>query len=103
MTVPILTPPVRDWYCPNCGLTDQTREARPHTRMHTCAKLRGLTYPMVPAGVAAKVEAREREDYVGTEKVQTDEDGRPVMSVVTTRDNGQDTAVYAPVATGGVR
>jgi len=51
----------------------------------------------------AEVEAREREDYVGTEKVQTDEDGRPVMSVVTTRDNGQDTAVYAPVATGGVR
>jgi hypothetical protein len=51
-------------------------------------------------GMSAKVEAKDREDYVGRELVQTDEDGRPVMSVVTTRDNGQDAIVYAPTATG---
>jgi hypothetical protein len=56
---------------------------------------------MVPAGTRCKVEVREREDYIGKERVQMHE-GRPVMSVVTTRDNGQDTAVFAPTATGGV-
>lgn len=103
MTV-ILAAPVHDWYCPNCGLRDQTREVRPHSRFHTCPKLRGLSAPMLPADVAAKVELREREDYVGGEKVQLDpERGRPVMSVVTTRDDGQDVAVFAPLATGTSR
>jgi hypothetical protein len=55
---------------------------------------------MLPAGTKAKVELREREDYVGREKVALDpERGRPVQSVVTTRDDGQDTAVFAPTAT----
>ena len=88
-----------EWYCPNCHLEDVTHEPRPHTRFHTCPALRGLTAPMLPKGVAAKVEAKEREDYVGKEMVQTDENGRPVMSVVTTRDNGQDVIVFAPTAT----
>lgn len=54
---------------------------------------------MVPDGVRCKVAAREREDYIGRELVQTDGDGRPVMSVVTTRDEGEDCVVYAPCAT----
>lgn len=87
------------WSCPNCDLTDVTHEPRPHSRMHSCRGLRGLTVPMVPAGTRCKVEARERDDYVGKELVQTDAEGRPVMSVVTTRDDGQDCAVYAPCAT----
>jgi hypothetical protein len=92
--------PVNRWYCPNCGMEDVTHEARPHSRFHTCPKLRGLTAPMVPAGTKAKVELREREDYVGTDRVQLDpERRRPVMSIVTTRDNGQDVAVFAPTAT----
>jgi hypothetical protein len=53
---------------------------------------------MVPAGTACKVEAREREDYIGAEMVQTDGEGRPVMSVVTTRETGTDCAVLAPCA-----
>jgi hypothetical protein len=48
------------------------------------------------------VEAQEREDYVGKELVQTDGEGRPIMSVITTRDEGQDCAVLAPTATMGV-
>jgi hypothetical protein len=95
---------VRDWYCPNCGLRDQTREARPHSRFHTCPKLGMLTAPMVPAGTAAKVTANERGDYVGGEIVTRDANNRPVMSIVTERDNGAtDCMVFAPLATVSAR
>lgn len=99
MNVPLLAT-TRRWYCPNCSATDVTREARPHSRFHTCPGLRGLSAPMIEVGTKAKVELREREDYVGSEEVQLDpERRRPVMSIVTTRDNGQDVAVFAPTAT----
>lgn len=97
-TMAALLAPERRWECPNCDFTDVTREAQPHSRFHPCRGLRGLTAPMVPAGTRCKVEARDREDYVGSEMVQTDGEGRPVMSVVTTRDDGQDCTVYAPTA-----
>lgn len=87
------------WECPNCTATDVTHEPRPHSRFHSCRGLKGLTAPFVPAGTRAKVEAQEREDYVGRELVSTDGEGRPVMSVITTRDTGQDCTVYAPCAT----
>lgn len=94
-----LVTPVTRWTCPNCSTEDVTSEARPHTRYHACPGLNGLVAPMVPAGTKAEVRAVEREDYIGTERVQL-HDGRPVMAVVTTRDNGQDVAVFAPTATG---
>lgn len=98
MAVPVLRP-THHWYCPNCGKEDVTHEARPHSRMHTCPRLRFLTAPMLQRGVAGKVELLEWQDYVGKELVQTDpERGRPVQSVVTTRDNGQDVQVFAPTA-----
>lgn len=56
--------------------------------------------PMQPAGVKCKVEAVEREDYVGRDLVQTDGEGRPIMAVHTTRDTGVDICVYAPAAQG---
>lgn len=87
------------WECPNCDLTDVTYEPQPHSRFHICRGLRGLSAPMVPAGTHCKIEARDRDDYVNDDVVTTDGDGRPVMSVVTTRDDGQDCAVYAPCAT----
>lgn len=86
------------WGCPNCKAEHRTDRFLPN-RYHTCPSLGGLTAPMVRAGVSAKVEAVMREDYVGSERVTTDDEGRPVMSVVTTRDDGQDVAVFAPVAT----
>lgn len=98
--MPVLIGGITEWYCPNCKLADRTREARPHTRFHTCPALRGLTAPMLRAGTRAHVYAREREDYVGAEKVQTDAAGRPVMSVVTEREDGQDAIVFAPLAHG---
>lgn len=93
-----LAPPVRRWECPNCSAEHVTEQAEPHTPFHTCPGLRGLTAPYIPAGTKAQVVAVEREDYVGGEDVQRDAEGRPVMSVVTVRDDGQDVAVYAPTA-----
>lgn len=93
---------IASWYCPNCRTEAQLPVPRPgQVHMHTCPGLRGLTAPMVPAGTRAKVELREREDYVNGEMVQLDpERGRPVMSVVTTREDGEDVVVFAPTATG---
>ena len=95
----VILRPVQHWYCPNCGKRDTTHEARPHSRMHTCPKLRMLIAPMLQRGTAGKVELVERGDYVGKEQVALDpERGRPVQSIVTTRDHGQDTVVFAPTA-----
>jgi len=97
-TLPLISTE-RLWECPNCSLTQKTNEPKPHTRFHSCPGLRGLTAPMLPVGVRAKVELREREDYVGGEQVFLDpQQKRPVMSVVTTRDDGQDVVVFAPTA-----
>ncbi len=86
------------WVCPLCTATDVTYEAQPHSRFHTCAGLKGLTAPMVPEGTNCKMEAHERDDYIGDEIVQTDGDGRPIMNVITTRDDGEDCTVYAGTA-----
>ena len=91
----------QEWYCPNCGLVDRTATFVTN-RYHTCPKLRGLSAPLLPAGVKAKVEAHDREDYVGQEMVQRDANGRPIMSIETTRDNGNDLIVFAPTATARV-
>ena len=86
----------RRWECPNCESAAVTVDAK--TPMHPCGGLAGLLTPLVPAGQKCKVEAVEREDYIGRELVQTDGNGRPVMAVVTTRDDGQDCMVLAPTA-----
>ncbi len=96
MGVPVLTAE-QHWVCPNCDQTATTRQVGAQ-RYHACAGLAGFTAPMVEAGVQAKVEAHERDDYEGGELVQRDGNGRPIMSVVTTRDEGQDVAVFAPTA-----
>lgn len=95
--VRIFERPATQWECPNCVATART-PWDVQNRFHNCPGLAGLTAPMVRAGTRCKVEAVEREDYVGSEAVQLDGNGRPVMSVVTTRDDGQDCTVYAPTA-----
>jgi len=94
----VILRPERRWECPNCPFKDVTYETQVHTRFHKCRGLKGLTAPMVPAGTSCKIEAVEREDYVGKELVQKDGEGRPVMSIVTTRNDGQDCTVLAPCA-----
>jgi hypothetical protein len=97
--VPLLVAPEHRWECPSCDLTDVTREARVHQRMHSCRGVAGLTVPMVPAGTRAEHRLAEREDYIGKEQVQyAPATGRPAMSVTTTRDDGEDCTVYAPTA-----
>lgn len=99
--IPILEPKVHDWHCPACGATDQTRELRPHSRMHPCPAVRGMSIPYLPVGMKAKVTAHDREDYVGRELVQFDPSGRPIMSITTERNDGaQDVRVFAPTARG---
>lgn len=95
----VVLTPEQHWVCPNCTHSEVTHEARPHSRFHACRGMKGLTAPMVPEGTRCKVEAHEREDFIAGELVQTDGDGRPVMKLVTTRDDGQDCVVFAPTAT----
>ena len=99
MTIPILKPR-HHWTCPNCLHEEVTHEARPHSRMHPCRGLSGLIAPMVLKGVRAGIRVHEREDYIGNDLAQLHE-GRPIMSVVAERDDGEDTVVFAPVARGG--
>jgi len=98
--IPALVPESH-WVCPNCDLTQITHEAEPHTRFHACPGLRGLTAPMIKEDVRCKVEAVEREDYTRGDAVQTDDEGRPIMSVITTREDGQDCTVLAACADVG--
>ena len=101
--IPLLA--AREWYCPNCGQAATLPFPKPkQTYMHTCPRLRYLSAPLLPRGTAAKVEIVERGDYVGRESVQLDPDrGRPVQSIITTRDKGQDAIIFAPVATATAR
>jgi hypothetical protein len=65
-------------------------------RFHPCPGLAGVLAPMVPAGSDWSVTAHEREDYIGSQDVQLDGNGRPVMNVETVRDDGTDILVFAP-------
>jgi hypothetical protein len=99
--VVLLQPPLRRWECPNCDRAVVTRDAAVEAPYHNCRGLHGLSAPLIPAGTRARVEAREREDYVGDERphtVEVDGKPRPVMSIVVTRDDGQDCTVLAPQA-----
>ena len=100
MTAGVLAKVEHRWECPACGRQHVTHRADAHTPLHQCPKLRGAWAPFVAAGVKAKLTLHEREDYVGRDHglVQTDGYGRPVMSVTTTRDDGEDCHVFAPVA-----
>jgi hypothetical protein len=99
----LLLLPEQRWECPNCTKTDITHEAQMHTRFHRCGGLAGMTAPMVPAGTSCKVEAIEREAYIGKEIVTYDKHHRPIMSVRTTRDDGEDLAVFPGVASVRLR
>lgn len=92
-----------NWTCPECHRDHVTVLAEPHTPLHQCPRLRGVWAPFVPAGVKAHLVLNDREDYVGKEMVHTDGHGRPVMSVTTLRDEGQDCTVYAPCAVADLR
>lgn len=85
------------WACPRCPAAARTVDDK--IPMHNCPNMAGLLIPLVREGVKADFLAVEREDYIGREAVQLDANGRPVMAVVTRRDDGEDRTVYAPAAT----
>ena len=90
----------QDWSCPNCDVTDTTRPLPAGaSRFHTCAGLHLLTAPLIRAGTRCKVTAEERDDYLNGETQARGDDGKPYMAVVTTRDDGDDRAVNAGLAT----
>ena len=90
----------QDWECPNCAVTDRTRPLPPGaSRFHTCAGLHSLTAPLVRAGTRCKVEALERQDYLNGDVQATGDGKRPYMAVRVTRDDGEDLAVNAGLAT----
>lgn len=99
--VPILRP-VINWACPNCACRETTYKpllpGMGMAQIHSCPGLGGVMAPLVPEGVRCKVEAVERQDYTNGDLVQCDEKGRAIMSVITTRDDGQDCTVLAPTA-----
>jgi hypothetical protein len=58
-----------------------------------------MEIPMRRAGEDSEVRLVEREDYVGTEDVRTDEDGRVWMAAQVVHGDGhEDRFVYAPTA-----
>lgn len=93
----LLTESEWHWECPNCTLKAISK--RPNeTPGHGCRGLKGLYVLMVPEGTNCKIESVERGDYVNGEVVTLDGEGKAIMSVVTTRDDGTDCAVFAPMA-----
>lgn len=64
--------------------------------MHRCPAIGGIDVPLHPEGTKYEIRANVREDYVGQDDVWYDENKRPIMSVTTIRDEGQDCTVLAP-------
>lgn len=94
----------RLYECPRCTVTARIPAADPRTPMHNCAGLALMSVPLVPAGEHADVRLVEREDYVGSDDVQLDANGRPWMRAEVERPDGRtDVWVYAPTAHGGTR
>ena len=104
--VPLLTVPYEDWYCPNgCYAADRHAPLPPGaTRYHPCSRLHGLNAPLERAGTDCKVEAVEREDYLGEETQAMGDDGRAYMAIRTVHADGSVAlAVNAGLAHGEMR
>lgn len=89
-----------NWYCPHCESWAKTVDSK--IPMHKCNGLRGWLTPLIPKDTKGESRLIEREDYMGKETVQTDSEQRPVMAVVTERDQGQDCTIFAPCVSVGI-
>lgn len=101
----LLTPDPEEWECPNCSCTDVTLPLPPgQSRYHACPGLHGLNAPLVRKGSDVKVEAHEREDYLGDDVQATGDDGKAYMNVQVTRADGSyDTVVNAGLASADLK
>ncbi len=92
-----------DWSCPHCGNSEQSNDPRPHTVMHVCSGMHGLTTPMVRDGEDAKIVVHEREDYLNGDIQTSDDRGKAISSISKERaDGSNDLWVQAPLATIGI-
>lgn len=105
----VLLDPTRRWECPSCGRQHVTDKPLSSFPMHPCPSQKGLTVPFVEVAgrelrkLSARHRILEREDYVGSDLPQYDDEHRPVMAVVTDHaDGSHDCAVLAPVARMGI-
>lgn len=81
--------------CPKCdGWLDGIGN-----RMHNCPGLGDMAIYFIPEDQDVKIIVNEREDYINGETVQLDSNNRPIMSIKTVRDDGEDIVIYAPTAT----
>ncbi len=87
-----------DYSCSRCGTARRIADSVPGTPMHPCSAVAGMTVPLAAGDGSSKVEMVAREDYVGTEDVQRDADGRVWAAVRVTTDDAEHVAVYAPTA-----
>jgi hypothetical protein len=100
--VPLLRRPFEEWHCPNGCHCRETLPALPPgaTRYHNCPNLHQLSAPLVRAGADCKVEAIEREDYIGDQVQARGDDGKVYMAITTRYADGRnDLAVNAGLAT----
>jgi hypothetical protein len=88
----------RRWQCNTCGRLHVTQASTEgvQTPLHQCAALAGTWVPFVPAGSGAVIRVEERQDYIGKDTVFHDTNGRPIMSVYTMREDGEDCHILAP-------
>ncbi len=86
--------------CPECPSAVDVPAGNSKPVLHRCSGHGGILVPMVADGTKAKITLVMREDYVGGEDVQL-HNGRPIMAVAVTRDDGEDRAVFAPTVLGG--
>lgn len=94
----VMLDPTRYWYCPECPIQHVTKILQPCSPLHFCTSstMRGAMTPLVERGVKARLRINRREDYQGTDILTTDGEGRPVMSITTQRDDGEDCHAFAP-------
>lgn len=88
----------RQWQCNSCGRQHVTKASREGVQvpLHQCAGLAGTWVPFVPAKSTAVLRLQEREDYIGKDTPFTDINGRPIQSVYTVREDGEDCHILAP-------
>lgn len=91
------------WECPSCIATAETAH-QPDGPMHDCPGHAGLSLRLVPAGQKLRHRVNYREDYSRPGSIpQTDDDGRPVMSVTTDHPDGRSAlTLFMPTTVIGI-
>ena len=86
-----------NWQCNSCGMQHvEPARAEVITPMHACGGMAGAWVPFVPANSTARLRVEERQDYIGKDTPFVDAKGRPIMSVYTMREDGEDCHILAP-------